>query len=146
MKAEQVDQALRQKFVTDDERLVFWHDANGEFADYIGGGLPEGLVAVKVLDVAAVGALSAKLRLEREDTAGKYLVYSTGDLAHPEEDWLLDIRLYSAQFHADVASIWLQELGLNELYLRDHLKSRAVFLGNQDRRKKLKRLIGGGKT
>ena len=28
-----------------------------------------------------------------------------------EEDWLLDIRLYSAQFHADVASLWLQELG-----------------------------------
>lgn len=26
MKAEQVDQALYQKFVTEQQRLVFWHD------------------------------------------------------------------------------------------------------------------------
>ncbi|MBT3222011.1 MAG: BREX-1 system phosphatase PglZ type A, partial [Proteobacteria bacterium] len=112
----------------------------GEFVDYVAGGLPAELDTVQVFDVADTGGLSAKLRLEREDATGKYLVYSTGEQPRPEEDWLLDIRLYSAQFHADVASIWLQELGLNGLYLRDHLKMRAVFLGNQDRRKKLKRL------
>ena len=39
MKAEQVDTALRQKFISEDERLVFWHDPNGEFADYVGDGL-----------------------------------------------------------------------------------------------------------
>ena len=39
MKAEQVDQALRQKFVAEGARLVFWHDSNGEFADYVDGGL-----------------------------------------------------------------------------------------------------------
>ncbi len=33
MKAEQVDRALHQKFVTEGERLVFWHDPNGEFED-----------------------------------------------------------------------------------------------------------------
>ena len=33
MKAEQVDQALSQKFVTEGARRVFWHDPNGEFAD-----------------------------------------------------------------------------------------------------------------
>ena len=35
MKAEQVDQALHQKFVTEGERLVFWHDPNGEFVEYV---------------------------------------------------------------------------------------------------------------
>ena len=39
MKAEQVDRALHQKFVTEGERLVFWHDPNGEFADCVEGGL-----------------------------------------------------------------------------------------------------------
>jgi len=29
MKAEQVDMALHQKFVTEDVRLVFWHDPKG---------------------------------------------------------------------------------------------------------------------
>ena len=142
MKAEQVDKALYQKFVGDNERLVFWHDAEGEFGDYVTGGLSGELAAVQVLDVAKHGGLPSKLLLERDDTAGKYLVYSVGDLPAAEEDWLLDIRLYSAEFHADVASIWLHELGLSGLYLRDHLKARAAFLGNQDRRKALKRLIG----
>jgi uncharacterized protein (TIGR02687 family) len=142
MKAEQIDKALHQKFVTEGARLVFWHDPNAEFVDYVEEGLTGDIADVQVLDVAEVGGLSAKLRLEREDPTGKYLVYSKGEAPPAEEDWLLDIRLYGAQFHADVASLWLQELGLSTLSLREHLKARAAFLGNQDRRKKLGRFIG----
>ena len=142
MKAEQVDQALSQKFVADGSRLVFWHDANREFADYVEGGLTGEISDVHVLDVSAVGGLSAKLQLERDDRTGKYLVYSHGKVPPADEDWLLDIRLYSAEFHADVASLWLQELGLASLSMRDHLKSRAAFLRSQDRRKKLGRFVG----
>ncbi len=141
MKAEQVDQALRQKFLAEGARLVFWHDQNGEFADYVRAGLAGDLAEVKVLEVARVGGLSSKLTLEREDRTGKYLVYSTGQAPPAEEDLLLDIRLYSAQFHADVASLWLQELGLSSLSLRDHLKARTTFLASQERRKKLERLV-----
>lgn len=144
MKAEQVDRALKQKFIGDGERLVFWHDPNSEFTSYIEAGLAGDLAGVQVLDVAAVGGFSAKLRLEREDPTGKYLVYSKGEMPPAEQDWLLDIRLYSAQFHADVASLWLQELGLNSLALRDHLKARATFLASQERRNKLARLISAG--
>jgi uncharacterized protein (TIGR02687 family) len=144
MKAEQVDRALHQKFVGEGERLVFWHDKDGEFADYVAEGLSGDLVTVKVLNVAEQGCLSAKLHLERDDRTGKYLVYTTGDTPPPEEDWLLDIRLYSAEFHADVTSIWLQELGLTELHLRDHLRARSAFLGNQERRLKLKQWIAPG--
>ena len=141
MKSEQVDQALHERFVAEGERLVFWHDPNGEFADYVAGGLAGDIAEVQVLDVHEVGGLSAKLRLEREDRTGQYLVYSKGEAPPAEGDWLLDIRLYSAEFHADVASLWLQELGLSSLSMRDHLKARAVFLGNQDRRKRLGRLV-----
>ena len=94
MKTEQVDQALKQKFVMDDERLVFWHDPNGEFTDYIEVGLAGDLADVQLLDVATVGGLLAKLCLEREDTSSKYLIYTTGEMAPAEEDWLFDIRLY----------------------------------------------------
>ena len=47
MKAEQVDQALHQKFVTEGARLVFWHDPNGEFAEYVGAGLPDDIAEVR---------------------------------------------------------------------------------------------------
>ena len=144
MKADQVDQALRQKFIADGERLVFWHDRNGEFLDYVARPLPDDLGDVTVLDVAKRGGLSAKLLVEREDPNGKFLIYSTGAPPALDDDWLLDIRIYSSEFHADVASIWLRELGLANLHLREHLKARATFLGNQDRRKKLKRMIASG--
>ena len=129
MKADQVDQALRRKFLDEDERLVFWNDPPGDFGDYIARGLPEDLSGVKVLDVGECGGLSTKLLLEREDPTGQYLLYSSTALPPAEEDWLLDIRMYASEFHADVASIWLQELGLSGLYLRDHLKARATFPG-----------------
>ena len=92
MKAEQVDQALHQKFVTDGERLVFWHDLNYEFWEYVEAGFDGELDDVEVLDVAKLGGFSAKLRLEHEDRSGKYLVYSHGELPVAENDWLLDIH------------------------------------------------------
>jgi len=141
MKAEQVDQALYQKFVTEQQRLVFWHDRQGEFADYIAAGLPENLPQVTILRPDRTGGFSAKLQLERHDPTGQYLIYTQGEKPTAEADFLLDIRHYSAEFHADIASIWLQELGLTSLSLREHLKARAAFLSNQDRRRKLKRLV-----
>jgi uncharacterized protein (TIGR02687 family) len=142
MKAQRVDQALIQKFITENERIVFWHDAKGEFTDYLSSGLPDELSDVRVLDVASIGGLSAKLLLEREDPTGKYLVYSHGEVLPADEDWLLDIRIYSASFDADMASIWLQDLGLARLAMRDHLKAHAVFFGNQERRRKLAQFVG----
>lgn len=148
MKAEQVDKALCQKFLTDEQRLVFWHDPDEEFAEYISGGLPDALAAVTVVDVATTGGLPTKLLLERkhshkaEDPAAKYLLYRSGDRPSVDQDWLLDIRLYSAEFRADIASLWLEELGLTTLSLRDHLRQRRRFLGSQERRKRLARLLG----
>jgi len=79
MKAEQIENALAQKFNTDAARLVFWHDAPGDFADYLKGGLPASLGDVTVLDVGAMGPLAVKLRVEVEDPDGLYLIYSHGE-------------------------------------------------------------------
>jgi len=146
MKHEQVDQALCKKFIEEKQRIVFWHDPKSEFGSYLLGGLPAELneADVKVLNVAHVGGLAAKLLLEREDPDSKYLVYSTGELPPVDEDWLLDIRQYSSEFHADLPSLWRQELGLTSLHLRDHLLARGKFLVNRERLNKLKQLVGAG--
>ncbi len=141
MKAAQLDQALRDKFERDGHRIVFWHDEEGEFAATVAQGLDGPLSDVAVLDLQQTGPLSAKLRLEREEPKRRFLVYSQGAMPAPEADWLLDIRLYSGVLRADVASIWLQELGLSGLYLREHLKARSKFLASQERRKKLEKLV-----
>ena len=86
MSTSQNNQALQQKFLSDGQRLVFWHDGAGEFADYIEAGLPDELSEIQILELAKVGGLSAKLKLEREDPVGKYLIYSRGEQPQAEED------------------------------------------------------------
>ena len=142
MKGALLEQALRDKLA--EHRVVFWHDPKGEFAESVGGEATDALEDVTVLEVARVGGLSVKLRLEQEDPTGRYLVYSQGEQPHASEDWLLDIRLYSGQFHADVASIWMSELGIEGLALRPHFEARAPFLRNQDRRRRLRALLAPG--
>lgn len=144
MKSDQVTKALRQKFLEEGERLVFWRDGKGDFEAFVRAGLGEGLEAVEVLEVAALGGLSTKLKIERESTDQKFLVYSQGEAPEPGADWLMDVRLYSAVFEAEMSSLWRQELGLESKALRDHLETRSAFLGNKERREKLRRLVDPG--
>lgn len=39
-----------------------------------------------------------------EDTTGNYVVYCPLSHEKPEDDWLLDIRLYSEEYRADLIS------------------------------------------
>jgi uncharacterized protein (TIGR02687 family) len=141
MKSEQVDQALREKFHTAGERLVFWHDPKGEFSEYIASGLDESLACVEILDLRQMGGLSAKIKIERQSPNDKFLVYYSGETFARELDWLLDIRQFSAEFRADIASLWQQELGLPNLSICEHLKKRSNFLKSKTRRTKLEKFI-----
>ncbi len=83
-----------------------------------------------------------KIRLEREDPTGCYLLYAPMEEPDYESDWLLDIRLFSRSFRADRASILLDELGLGKKQdLRQHLADRRKFFDNKERLQKLKPLV-----
>jgi hypothetical protein len=88
-----------------------------------------------------IEALEAKIRLEREEPNGKFLLYSPAEEPEYEDDWLLDIRLYSRSFRADKASILLQELGLVNQHLRAHFADRRKFFDSKERLQKIKNLI-----
>ena len=87
------------------------------------------------------GRLKTKIRLEREDPIGKFLLYAPTEEPDYEDDWLLDIRLYSRSFRADRASILLQELGLVNQHLRTHIADRRKFFDAKDRLQKIKSLV-----
>ncbi|MBW2709779.1 MAG: BREX-1 system phosphatase PglZ type A, partial [Deltaproteobacteria bacterium] len=120
-------------------RIVFWNDPDLEFAITLSLlNLPEG---VNILRLDQMSALEAKIRLEREDPEGRYLVYAPTEEPDYEADWLLDIRLYSQSFRADRASMILDELGLANQHLRDHIAVRRKFFDNQQRLQKLKEIV-----
>ena len=99
------------------------------------------LDGVTIMRLDEVGALETKIRLEREEPEGKFLLYSPAEEPDYEDDWLLDIRLYSRSFRADRASILLQELGLLNQHLRTHLADRRKFFDAKERLQKLKTLV-----
>ena len=134
----QIHTALNRLFNEEGQRIVFWNDPDQEF--FMTVPLLE-LDGVTTLRLDEVGALEAKIRLEREEPHGKFLLYAPTEEPDYEDDWLLDIRLYSRSFRADKASILLQELGLVNLHLRSHVSDRRKFFDAKDRLQKIKNLV-----
>jgi len=140
----QIQNALARLFDEEGQRIVFWNDPEKEFAITVPLlGLPEG---VQILRLDQMGAFEVKVRLEQEDPDGRYLLYAPTEEQDFEDDWLLDIRLYSRSFRADRASIILDQLGLANQYLREHLTARRKFFDGKQRIQKLQTLVAPNDT
>lgn len=143
MDTKQINDALDRIFHQEEARIVFWNDPEREFQNMLPFVLLEGVETIR-LDQS--GALETKVRLERDDPTGKYLLYSPTEEPDYDNDWLLDIRLYSRSFRADRASILLDQLGLKNHHLRQHLADRRKFFDNKDRLQKLRGLVAPDDT
>lgn len=138
MDTQQLTQGLKQALFVENHRIVFWYDADQSFADE----LPLlDLPNVHVLNMQGESTFGLKLKLELEDTQGKYLLYFPCAEPEADDDWLLDIKLYSRSFYADKVSLIFNELGLQQQSLREHLAKRERFLSSKARLTALKRLI-----
>jgi len=138
MDFQQIQDSLKAIYEKENARIVFWYDADKEFYDI----LPSlELDDIKLIRMDRIGSLELKIKLEIEDTIGRYLLYSPNPEPNSNDDWLLDIRLYSKTFFADNASIVLNELKLSNQSVRPHLRNRIMFFRSQDRIQRLKKWI-----
>lgn len=138
MDSKQLTQGLQQAFFKEDHRIVFWYDPECAFSDMLGDiELPD----VQVLDMQLASTFETKLKLELEDTQSKFLLYFPQSEPETQDDWLLDIKLYSRCFYADRMSLIFNELGLQQQSLREHLRQRDRFLASRARLTALARLV-----
>ncbi len=121
-----------------ESRIVFWHDPEGEFAETVS---ELDVQDVTVMRIDQIGFLEVKKCIEIDEPEEKFLLYATTAEPPVEQDWLLDIRLYSRTFRADRASLLLNELGLTHQSLRSHLTKRKAFFKNAERTAKVKKLV-----
>ena len=138
MNIDQLTQGLLQAFEQEQHRLVFWYDPSGDFKDELDG---LNLPAVNILNMQGESALAIKLKLEHEDTQGKYLLYFPSAEPDINQDWLLDIKLYSRCFYADRISIIFNDLGLQQRAMHGHLQQRERFLSSKARVTALKKWL-----
>ena len=116
-------------------RIIVWKDEDREFIDKLDEIQIDG---VKVIALTGSNHFAVKKLLNKDDTESDYLVYCPIAYESQEDNWLLDIELYSEEFRADLISIWMDEMGVPQTVdLRRGFKKYSKFMGAQSRRNKV---------
>lgn len=117
MDTDKIIQDLNRRFAAPlpefyQRRIIFWYDEDKEFEDKLDEVVLEN---AKVIALTGNNAFSVKKMLSVDDLTTNYLVYSPCVYNRPDDNWLLDVELYSEEFRADLISIWMDEMGLSQL-------------------------------
>ena len=108
-----------------------WYDEDKEFEDKLDEVVLEN---AKVIALTGNNAFSVKKLLSVDDLTTNYLVYSPCVYNCPDDNWLLDVELYSEEFWADLISIWMDEMGLiSNPAMRKQVKNYRAYFNAKDR-------------
>ena len=111
MNFKQITDKLNAEFVGDVRKLIFWYDAEGEFAEDVD---TLELQNAKVYHLQKDNQFRTKLFLEREDRTTNYLIYAPFPKPDIRENHLADTIRYSKEFFADRASLLMLDLGMDQ--------------------------------
>lgn len=119
-------------------RIIFWYDEDREFEDQLEDLVLDG---VKLARLNGSNTFTVKKLLCEEDTATNYLVYDPRSLMKDDDNWLINVQLYSEEFRADLNSIWMDEMGLPVTpIIRNQVKNYRKFFRARERRETVKKL------
>ena len=110
-------------------KVVFWYDEKLTYASE---------VRQLVLDNAEViifgdNALNIKYEIEYLNKEQHYLIYYPQAQPNSEDDWLLDIRLYSQVYFADPVALIMRTLDIKQESLREVIERNLPFFANKQR-------------
>ena len=125
----QITDKLNTEFAGEVRKLVFWYDANAEFAEDVD---TLELVNAKVLHLEPDNQFYTKYFLECVDTTTNYLVYAPFTKPAVRENHLADTIKYSKEFFADRASLLTLDLGIDERF-KPVIQHYIKFFGEKKR-------------
>ncbi|SEP83366.1 TIGR02687 family protein [Lachnospiraceae bacterium RM5] len=113
-------------------RIVIWYDEEGEFKDQID---ELELLNAKVLCLTETNNFVVKKTIAVDAPTQNFLIYNSMNYEKPDDNWLLDVELYSEEFRADLIAIWMDEMGIpSSVALRNQVKKYRKFLNAKSRR------------
>ena len=119
-------------------RIVIWYDEEGEFANQIND---LELLNAKVLCLTESNNFAIKKIIAVDEPSQNFLLYNSMNYEKLDDNWLLDVELYSEEFRADLIAIWMDEMGiLSSVALRNQVKKYRKFLNAKSRRDDVVRL------
>ena len=115
-------------------RIIFWIDDDGEFADEISSMV---LANAKVVCLTGGNTFLVKKMITADDTTSNFLIYRPFSV-EDEDNWLLNVELYSEEFRTDLISNYISELNLpTSPTMRKCVKEYSKFFKAKDRRSKI---------
>ena len=113
-------------------RIIFWYDEDREFEDQLEDMELDG---VKIVALTGNNTFAVKKLLCEDDTASNYLVYDPRSFTKDDDNWLINVQIYSEEFRADLNSIWMDEMGIPQtVALRNQVKRYSKYLNAKSRR------------
>lgn len=126
---------LEQRF--ESQRLVFWHDADGEYAAELDALHLSGVTTVRVEN----NEYAVKNRVLHDEPADKFLLYRGAPVPRGTGNWLLDLELAYGVFTADRTALVSQDLGLSGNGIDDVVREHEKFFRAVKRVQSLKVLL-----
>lgn len=113
-------------------RIIFWYDEDREFEDQLDDLQLENATLVRL---TGSNTFAVKKLLCEDDRTSNFLVYQPLSFDKPDDNWLVNVQLYSEEFRADLNSIWMEEMGLPSTpVIRQQVKGYRKFFGAKFRR------------
>lgn len=140
MDTDKIIQDLNRRFAAPlpefyQRRIIFWYDEDKEFEDKLDEVVLEN---AKFIALTGNNAFYVKKLLSVDDLTTNYLVYSPLAYNRPDDNWFLDVELYSEEFRADLISIWMDEMRLiSNPAMRKQVKNYRAYFNAKDRRLKV---------
>lgn len=139
MDTEKVMQDLNRRFAAPlkdyyKRRIIFWYDEDREFEDKLDELTLDNATLIRL---TGANAFAVKKQIH-DDSYSNFLVYMPFVHESLENDWLLDVQLYSEEFRADLISIWMDEMHIPSTpRMREMVKKYRKFFNSKERRAKI---------
>ena len=113
-------------------RIVVWYDEEQEFAEQISDIEISG---AKVIALTGTNNFQVKKQIAIDEPTENFLIYNPLSYEDVEDDWLIDVEMYSEEFRADLTAIWMDEMGIPQtVALRNQVKKYSKYLNAKSRR------------
>ena len=140
MDTEKVVRDLNQRFAAPlpefyKRRIIFWLDEDREFEDKLDD---MELANAKLIRLTGSNTFAVKKLLAVDDTISNFVVYRPFGFEKDDDDWLLNVELYSEEYRSDLISFWMEEMRIASTpALRKTVKAYRKFFNAKERRDKV---------
>ncbi len=118
-------------------KIIFWYDPPANFKDDI---TSDSYDCCKVV-LCDKNEFAIKKTIEHDDLESNFLIYSPAEKPADNENWLIDILIYSDEYYADTVALTMRRMNLTNTDLRRVIEWHSKFFDAESRTRKLSNYV-----